>query len=247
MNRSISALLIAGLVALPVLASAATFSVNPISISLSKSNSSATLAVTNDSRDKLRLQVSGFAWAQKPNGDMQLQKTEDLVFFPSLVTLDAGETRRIRVGSTVAQGPVEKTFRIFMEELPALQSIIGGGIRTPIVQIRMKIGVPVFVSPTVNPVVSGAVRDVAIRGNALSFDVVNTGNMHFSAQRVHVSAPGVLTQDISGWYVLAGGVRHFTLPLPRGGCRRIESVTVNVRADVLSFGAASVQPAKSCS
>jgi fimbrial chaperone protein len=73
---------------------AATFAVDPISVSLAKGNSSTAVAVTNQSPQKLRLQITGFAWQQKPSGEMQLTPTDDLVFFPQLLTLDPGETPR---------------------------------------------------------------------------------------------------------------------------------------------------------
>src|SRR5438046_3155672 len=104
-------------------AKAATFSVDPIIVTLEKTNSSASIAVTNQTTQKLRLQVTGFSWSQSRSGQLELAKTDQLVYFPQLLSLDPGETKRVRVGVTLPQGATEKTFRVFMEELPSLQSV----------------------------------------------------------------------------------------------------------------------------
>jgi len=228
---------------------AATFSVDPISVSLAKGNSSASVAITNQSPQKLRLQVTGFAWQQKPTGEIQLTASDDLVFFPQLLTLDPGETRRIRVGVTAAQGPIEKSYRVFMEELPSLESIVAP--KAASVTIRMKVGIPVFVSPSVAPVRSGEVRDATLRGGVLSFDVLNTGNTHFSIQQVRVrgtSATGsaVLSQDLNGWYVLAGETRHFSVPVSKDRCEAVRAMAISVRADALTFAKSFTDLSKQC-
>jgi fimbrial chaperone protein len=247
-KRAFAAALFAVLAAVTA-ARAATFSVDPIVVTLGKGNSSASVAITNQSPQKLRLQVTGFAWQQNAAGEMQLQPTDDLVFFPQLLTLDPGETRRIRIGASTDQGAVEKTFRVFMEELPSLESVVSP--KTAAITIRMKVGIPVFVSPNVPPVVSGTVRGVAVRENALSFDVVNTGNTHFAIQKVNVVGKGaagtdVLSRELTGWYLLPGGTRHFTVPLSKGNCSALQSLAVQVRADTVTFDGSFADLGKQC-
>jgi fimbrial chaperone protein len=233
----------------PSPARAATFSVEPIIVTLAKGNSSATIAITNQSGDKLRLQVSGFSWNQSASGEMQLTPTDDLVFFPALLTLDAGETRRVRVGVTADQAAAEKSFRVFVEELPSLQSVVTP--KTAAISIRLKIGIPVFINPIGAPVISGSVRNPAVRDNALSFDVVNTGNTHFSIQQVKVvgkSAAGsdLVSHDLNGWYVLAGGTRHFSVPISKTNCAALSSLAIQVHADTVSFSNSFPDLSKQC-
>lgn len=229
-------------------APAATFSVDPIKVTIAKSNASESVAVTNQSAQQLRLQISGFSWAQDASGAMQLQQTDDLVFFPQLLTLEPGETRRVRIGSTAPQGPLEKTFRVFMEELPSLESL-----RNPKgaqLTIRMKVGIPVFIAPSAPQQLKGEVRNGDVRGSVLTFDVANTGNTHFPIQQVQVTGMGaggrVFHQNITGWYVLAGGVRRFSIPLSKTRCQALRSVDVNVQADTFGFSGAFTPSSKQC-
>jgi fimbrial chaperone protein len=90
----------------------------------------------------LQFQLSVFAWAQSPSGEMQLEPTEDIVFFPTLLTLKPNETRRVRVGSATTQEVREKTYRIFVEELPPAGTVAGSGVR-----VLTKMGIPIFVRP----------------------------------------------------------------------------------------------------
>jgi len=230
-------------------AAAATFSVDPIVVSLSRTGTSATIAVANQSSSTLRLQVTGFAWQQSASGQIELAPSDDLVIFPQLLTLDPGETRRIRVGTTAAQGPHESTFRIFLEELPSLQAVTAKAGAT--LNIRMKIGIPVFLNPTSQRQVSGAVQNIAVNDGSLDFDVVNTGNTHFSIAQVHVvgrnpAGASVFTRNVDGWYVLAGGVRRYAIKLPKAACEAMTSVTVGVRTDAPSFSNSVSSLRKQC-
>src|SRR5206468_4339846 len=131
------------LLCLAARASATSFTVTPIQVVLATSTSSTLLTVANQSADTLRLEVSAFAWDQAPDGEMQLTATEDVLFFPSLLTLGPGERRNVRVGAATAAAASEKTYRIFVEELPPPE----GGSTAPKksgVRILTRMGIPVF-------------------------------------------------------------------------------------------------------
>jgi fimbrial chaperone protein len=235
--------------AMPMAGRAATFAVDPIAVTLPKGNSSASVAVTNQSTQPLRLQVSGFAWDQKPDGEMDLTATDALVFFPQLLTLAAGETKRVRIGVTTAQGPSEKAYRVFMEELPSLQSVVAPERAS--VTIRMKVGIPVFVSSGPTATVNGAIRNADARGGALSFDVLNTGNTHFTIQTVHVdgknaAGASVLSQNVTGWYLLPGNTRHFSVPLPADRCSDLRTLAVKVQTNTVAFANTIADLTKQC-
>jgi len=210
-------------------ASAATFSVNPTQIFLSGRTTSSLLTLRNDSTEMLRFQLTAFAWNQAATGELELQATQDVVFFPALLTLKPGEERRIRVGSTVAPGAAEKTYRIFVEELPPAGETAAGSA----VRVLTKMGVPIFVRP-VKESATAALSDLGMRDGAVHFSVRNTGTVHFVPQAISVRAMAadgqpVAEQQLAAWYVLSGGRRDFDVTLAPADCARTASVVVEIQ------------------
>jgi len=213
---------------------ASAFRVTPVQVHMN-GKSSTLLTLTNESDSTLRFQISAFAWTQGPKGDIQLAPTDDITFFPALLSLGAGQERKVRVGSNAAAEGVEKTYRIFFEELPPADS---AAQKPNEVKILTKMGIPIFVAPE-TAVAEGRISDLQLAGSDLVFHVVNSGTAHFSIQKVHVSmsdAAGskVYDRDLDGWYVLAGGTRDYRLEVPADVCRKVSSVAVEVNTDMVS-------------
>jgi fimbrial chaperone protein len=209
-------------------ASAATFTVNPTQIFLSGRTTTALLTLKNESDEELRFQLSAFAWQQTPGGEITLTPTEDVVFFPALLTLKPQEERRIRVGSTVAPAGQERTYRVFVEELPPANAPAGASA----VRVLTKMGIPIFIRPA-RELASADLRALETRGGALHFTVANGGSVHFVPQKVTVRGTGasgerVFERDVQAWYILAGGRREFDIPLPESECARVRSLAVDV-------------------
>jgi fimbrial chaperone protein len=212
----------------PAPASAATFSVNPTQIYLAGRTTSTLLTLRNDSTETLRFQLTVFEWHQGAGGEIELTPTQDVVFFPALLSLNAGEERRVRVGSTTAAGTVEKTYRIFVEELPP------SGPQGDATQVRVltKMGIPIFVRPE-KETANGALAGLGLREGALHFAINNTGNVHFVPQSITVRGMAgegqpVFEQSLTGWYVLAGGRREFDVAVPAAECGRVASLVIDV-------------------
>src|SRR2546421_6591721 len=137
------AVMVLGLVLQAEFLAASAFKVTPVRVTFS-GPSSTLLTLKNESDQPLRFQITSFVWFQDPKGAMQLTPTEDIVFFPALLSLNPGEERKVRVAATVAAKDVEKTYRIFFEELPPLVKPENAGAQ---VRILTKMGIPIFVSP----------------------------------------------------------------------------------------------------
>src|SRR5207245_4043546 len=118
--------------------------VTPIQIHLSPSTTKAMLAWRNDGAETVRYQVSATSWNQTSRGEMQLAPTGDVVVLPALFTLKPGEERNVRVGVGTPFGPVEKTYRVFVEELPPAEKPRSASE----VRVLTRVGVPVFVAPS---------------------------------------------------------------------------------------------------
>ncbi len=77
---------VAGLAGTPP-ASAGLFQVTPVRLPLSSTVKSGILTIKNQNKEPMRVQASGFAWSQGPDGAPVLTGSTNLVFFPSMLVL----------------------------------------------------------------------------------------------------------------------------------------------------------------
>ena len=226
-------------------AAAATFSVNPTQIFLARDVKSALLTVRNDSADVVRFQITAFGWNQTESGDISLSPTSDVVFFPALIALNPQESRQIRVGAVTATAATEKTYRIFVEELPSATAATEGGVR-----VLTKMGIPIFVRPA-KETATATLQDLRAAGGVMRFDVANSGTVHFVPQRARLRGIGgggkeMFEQEFSAWYILAGGHRAFEVPLPAGDCTQVSSVVVEFGIGTTSLSETLQTPGGVC-
>jgi fimbrial chaperone protein len=227
-------------------ASATTFSVNPVQIFLSASTKSALLSLKNETDQPIRFQLSVNAWAQDPGGQMQLAPTTDIVFFPAMLTLQAHEERKVRIGATVPPGNVERTYRIFVEELPPLEK---KDAPTGVTMLT-KMGIPIFLQPA-KPVGQAALRDLGVKDGHFGFRLQNDGNVHFMPQSVQVrgvdgSGAVILDMKVDAWYVLAGTARVFDVAVPAAQCSQVRSLAVEARVSGAVLKEALQTPGGAC-
>jgi fimbrial chaperone protein len=226
--RRARALAIATLVlAVASIASAGTVDVNPTRIVLTTRARSALLTLRNGGRDPLRYQVSVFDWRQSPHGQMELRPTEDIVCFPTVLSIEPGQERRIRIGTTGTFAERERSYRVFIEEI-APAGDPGGGIR-----VLTRLGVPVFLQPR-SPHATAALEDLALGPDGLTFTLRNTGNVHVIPDAVAYTATdeagrALVSGQLESWYVLAGSERRFQASLNSETCSRVRHLAVEAR------------------
>jgi len=204
--------------------------VTPIQIHLSPSSTKAMLTLRNDGAEPVRYQVSATSWNQTSRGEMQLAPTTEVVFFPALFTLKPGEERNVRVGVGTPFGPVEKTYRVFVEELPPPEKPRSASQ----VRVLTRVGVPVFLAPS-RAVERRTIDRLEARGGRASFRVVNDGTLHFRGDVVRlrgVDANGrrLFDREQRGWYVLAGGALEYRFDRPRD-CAGLAAVVAEVSGE----------------
>lgn len=217
---------------------ASTFTVDRVQIFLSGRAKSDGITVRNVSAETLRFQLSVSGWDQTPHGEMALASTQDIVFFPPLFSLTPGEERHIRIASATPPGASEKTYRLFIEELPTLGAGAPGGPPGQ-VTIRTRLGIPIFLRPSTE-VAGGRLEALSLRDGRISFVVRNTGTVHFLVQAVSITGYGstddvVVQGALEGWYILAGGTRQYDLDLPANKCAAVKVVSLEVRTAQATF------------
>jgi fimbrial chaperone protein len=209
------------------------FKVTPVKILLSRRSPTALLTLKNESDRRLRFQASVYRWDQTPEGKMELFPTRDVVFFPPILTVEPGATRKVRLGSATPLESVEKAYRIFFEELPELEP--AGTLARSQLHIRTRMGIPIFLQPDETEVGS-RVDSVAAAGGILRFSVRNTGNVHANVRGVRVKGLGALgdplfERESDGWYVLAAGYRDYRIEIPKDRCAKVARFIIEAQMD----------------
>jgi fimbrial chaperone protein len=227
-------------------ASASSFTVNPTQIVLRSNATSMLLTLRNEGDTPLRFQLSVFAWDQGTAGEMRLQPTDDIVFFPPLLTVSPKQSRNVRVGAVTTFANAEKTYRIFVEELPSDQN----ETEHQSVHVLTKMGIPIFLLPS-RLRAEGSLRGLAMQQGVFSFSVYNAGNVHFLVQSVRLRGLGsgdepVFDRALDGWYILAEGIRAYEVPIPPSECSRIRAFEVAVQVGASLLEGRLDAPSEAC-
>src|SRR3972149_1429760 len=95
------------------------FQVSPITLELGRGTNSGVFTVINEGQEKINFQIAVSEWTQDSTGKDVYSETTDIIFFLKIMTLEVGEQRVIRVGLKGPWGREEKTYRIFIEQIPS--------------------------------------------------------------------------------------------------------------------------------
>lgn len=206
---------------------ASAVSLNPVRVHLSAGKRSEVLLLKNGGSAPTRFQLAAFAWQESSEGEMKLYPTGDLLFFPSLLEIKPGATRRVRVASSLTPGSRERSYRIVASELP-------GPSKSGVVQVLTNLNIPVFVQAVEAPP-KPRVTSRIVKGELL-VSVENVGLSYFKTESVRVVARSkqgapLYEHTLRGWYVLAGGRRDYRLQLPKGACAQVESVSTTATTE----------------
>jgi fimbrial chaperone protein len=183
----------------------------------------AAMTIGNPEDTEVAVQAEVFAWSQVDGKDVY-GPTRDVLVNPTIFRLAAQAQQIVRVGLRVPAGEQEKSYRIFLQQLPRDKAVPAEGTVGVQIQTLLRIGVPIFVPPLAPPTpLRDAVqwrveRSDAGEGRAprLQLKVYNAGDEHIQLTRL------VLRQDNgselgSQWfsqYVLAGQATAVPMALP---------------------------------
>ncbi len=211
---------------LPCVAAATSMQVAPVRMVLSTVRPVASMTVGNGEDVEIAVQAEVFAWSQE-NGKDVYRATQDVLVNPSIFRLPADSQQIVRIGLRVVGDAKERSYRIFLQQLPrdqALPTDTSAGVR---LQTLLRVGVPIFVAPvvattqqvqwhlqTVEADAGPTKAPMQGKRQVLVFD--NRGSEHVQLTHVVVrSEAGVeIAQKSLSHYVLAGQSAVLPIDLP---------------------------------
>jgi fimbrial chaperone protein len=216
-------------------AAAGEFIVSPVRLELGATARSGAITVRNEGKERLSFQLEAMEWRQDADGKDQYEQTQELVFFPRIMSVGPGEEALIRVGAKTPLVQREKTFRLFIQEMPAPGQPPPTGAQ---VNFLIRFGAPIFVVP-VKAQDSLAVERLELVKGAVNIAARNSGNRHQVVQGIHLKGADaggaeIFTLTLADRYLLSGTAKTFSATVPPQQCARITSLTVEVRTDRLS-------------
>jgi fimbrial chaperone protein len=204
------------------------FSISPIRIDLDRRNKTDSITVSNDeTARKIEMQAKLFEWTQDAKGNDVYVESNDLVFFPRIFAVDKQDQRVVRVGLKVPAGNTEKSYRLFIEELPPPADPARKGAQVLFV---LRFGIPIFVRPDKEKL-GGAIDGMEATPTAATIVVKNTGNQNFQIQSLRVKSGAAYENEIVGGYVLAGATKHITAQFPPDTCRKLGKLQIVMKTD----------------
>lgn len=221
------------LAALPGGLFAGSFRVMPVRIVLDRDEPVSAMSIRNDADEPARVQLRVVAWRQD-NGEDVFEPTHDILANPPLFEMAARSGQTARIGLRVPPGAKEKSYRVFIDEIPPAAAPRPGEVRT-----LLRISIPLFVPPV--RLSSRLEWHARMAADGIVVTLRNAGNAHVQVNRLSIVAAGgkvIATQDLSA-YLLPGTTRDLPVRItaPIGANRNIvvEAMTDqgNVRSELV--------------
>ena len=231
-RKTLRSLVVGGLLLLPIIAVAGSFTVIPIRIYLTEKKKTESLKIKNNGASKVTVQIESFLWGQDKDGQDIQEPTKDLIYFPKILEIGPNEERIVRLSYSGNWPVTEKTYRLYVREIPVSEKGVTG------LSMALRIGLPVFISP---PQEKGEfdIEEAKTVENALQVRVRNLANHHIMVKKITVlglDAAGktAFTNEIAGWYVLANVSKLFSMDLSPDDLKAAKTLNVLVQSETMS-------------
>jgi fimbrial chaperone protein len=185
---------------------AASFKVYPVRMVLTPKQAIQTMVIHNNGSEPSRVQLRVFAWRQVDGQDV-FEETQDVLANPPLFQMGPNGDQIARFGLRVSPGLAEKSYRVFLQEVPDAEPNDPGEIRT-----LLRISIPIFV-PAPNATGRLTWRLLATGGRRVRLLVRNDGNAHVQISRLTLAGSGgaPLVHADASVYLLPGTAREIAL------------------------------------
>lgn len=229
----------------PSFSRAGEWRVTPIRLDLGREARSGAITVVNEMDGRLQVQMKAFEWTQDEEGKDLYAETDDILFFPRMILFEKNEERIIRAGIRMPPATKEKTYRLFIEEIPEPRKGEGANVA-----IAIRFGVPIFVKP-LKEEVKGEIEKMGMSNGTIAARVRNAGNRHFVILSVIVKGKNgrneeIFTKELSGWYLLAGASRLYTTTVPPDVCPNLARLDIEVKTDTVTLPGSLVAEKSMC-
>jgi fimbrial chaperone protein len=228
---------------------AADFQIQPTSLELGGSVKSGAFSVINNGNEKIDFQISVKEWSQDAGGKDVYEDTKDIVFFPKIMSVESFGQRAIRIGVKVPPSQKEKTYRLFVEEIPSQKKTsdmeLKGSIRAGLT-IAFRFATPIFVKP-LRPQESYVIERVEMSKGTVRAIVKNTGNVHVKLRAVTFSGKAadgkeLYSKEFAGWYILHGLSLPYEAAVPQELCGKLDKIDVSAQTENINInGTLNVQ------
>jgi fimbrial chaperone protein len=195
-------------------AAVAQVAISPVRVDLSDDHTKDVIKISSQASKTVSYQVEIVSWSQTEEKREVYTPTEDILAVPPLFTLQPGEEQIVRVGMlTDAHPSTEQSYRMFITELAGPQE---EAAESTGVNMRLRLGVPVFIAPRALPNATLEHIDSRQMENQLFMQMRNSGNTHVRISEVKFHAPGASEPKVeaAAIYVLAGQVAFVPVVLP---------------------------------
>jgi len=203
--------------------------IRPTMLVINPAQHVAVMSLQNPEDSAAIYQVAIYSWHQK--GEQQiLEKTEDMIASPPVISLPAHGTQIVRVGLRIPSlPPQEQTYRLIIEEIPAPTLLHQPGLN-----IALRLSLPLFVRPqTVAP---PAKLDAELRLSGRKATLIVRNNGAFTARVIEAALHASILGDADGMtekrlaYILPGGWTHYDFDMPTS-MSAIPDATATLQSD----------------
>lgn len=230
---------------LPVHAFSGNWSVSPVTIELGHKARSAVVTVSNKGKGVGEFEVRVMDWTQDKKGEDVYGPSKDIIYFPRYMKIAADESRVIRLAARVPPSRREKTYRLFVTELPDRTIPKTTGI-----SLQFQFAIPIFVPPP-ETMAKGRILDSGMAGGTVHAIVVNEGNARLRIDSVAFQGKKptgeiLFEKTIQGYILLAGTSRVYAASIPADRCAALKTVDLTVKARGLTLKETITVDGKAC-
>jgi fimbrial chaperone protein len=198
--------------------------ISPVRVDLSDSHTKDVIRISSQADTAISYQIEIVAWSQSEDRREIYSPTEEILAVPPLFTLEPGDEQIVRVGMLTEADPLtERSYRMFITELasPQEEERASSGVN-----MRLRLGVPVFVTPNSLPHATLDYFNSKQMGDQLFMQFRNDGNTHVRISEIRYLAPDMDEPKIesAAIYILAGQAAY--VPVQLSGGERTGKVTL---------------------